>query len=296
MLSAKQQFQGWFFSPLMWKWDWIKSKTAFPRGHPHSNFSQHMLSSASRGTLEDDWLSTAMKSWKKPTAVTLGKSYRVCSMPSLQRITCPQHPLELQLTHFTVFTPSAVGKTWLMHFLALRLKNKMSLTGQNLLWWLPVRPRLWMETGISWLLSPCGAESSRMPTFLPSPNQPLLTPSVALRVGPGCTRSSLPLLYPNGSQGKAMERRTFSSKHEDGWQWGSNCHHSTCCFLDIPSSEMTDSSHLWSRVLFAKSYKKRDKETKCTSKLYCPGWVWVALLNATVCSVLVGSTLPRLDK
>lgn len=45
------------------------------------------------------------------TAVTPGKSYRVCSMPSPQRITCPQHPLKLQLTYFTVFTPSAVGKT-----------------------------------------------------------------------------------------------------------------------------------------------------------------------------------------
>jgi len=45
---------------------------------------------------------------------------------------------------------------------------------------------------------------------------------VALRVGQRCTRSFLPLLYPNGSHGKATERRAFSSKHEDGWQWGSN--------------------------------------------------------------------------
>lgn len=82
-------------------------------------------------------LSTAMKSWIYPTAVTLAKSYRICSMCSLQKLTCPQNRLKLQLTRFMEFTPSAVGKTQLMHFLALRLKNKMSPTGQILLWQRP---------------------------------------------------------------------------------------------------------------------------------------------------------------
>lgn len=53
-LSAKMLFQQWIFLPVMLKWNWIKSKTSFPRGHPHSNFSQYTQPSASRGTLEND--------------------------------------------------------------------------------------------------------------------------------------------------------------------------------------------------------------------------------------------------
>ena len=63
--------------------------------------------------------------------------YRVCPMPSPQKLMCSQQPLKRQLTHFTVFIPSTVGKTWLMNFLALSLKNQRSLTGQSLVWWLP---------------------------------------------------------------------------------------------------------------------------------------------------------------
>lgn len=226
---------------------------------------------------------------KNPTAVT---GFAPCPV---QRITRPPHPLTLQLTHFAMFTSSPVGKTWLRHFIALRLKNKLSHTGENLFWlstesdqgcgWRPRSHCSFLTPLSKWSISPYA--------YLLPGHQTCLCSSICgsgQGTTQGCSRSSLPLLYPNGTQGKDKERRVFSPKHEDGWQWGST----TVTAFAAP---------LWllislSQLLFAMCGAGHCLLRKLNATLsYCITQ-GACKLNSSppICSVLIGFALPWLNK
>lgn len=84
----------------------------------------------------------------------------------------------------------------------------------------------------------------------------------------GCPRSSLPQLYPKGSQGKDKERRAFCPKHEDGWQQGSTAATAFAAPLWPLFSLSQLPSALRSRALFAKSYKQETRKLNAALS-YC---------------------------
>lgn len=181
---------------------------------------------------------------------------------------CPQNPLKLQLTCFMEFTPSAVGKTWLIHFLALRLKNKMSPTGQTLVWQLPESAQGcgWRPGSHRMFITPLCVEQSPLTYLLSTHPQASLCSCLCGSEGGMEVHKVVPAAALSKYKPKkcCIEKSFFLQT----WGWVAVAQqplHNTCCSLHALSSDSTAFSHLWSRALLGKPYvfkKEKRKEKK----------------------------------